>query len=326
MFKKLLVPLDQSSLAEQAIGQAAAIARASGAEIEVVMVHQSMPVGGFEDAPWNESLRTTEHGYLEDVAKEIGSGASLQVGHAMLKGEPVDMICRRVLGLDADLIVMTSHGRTGLSRTWLGSVADGVVRHAGIPVLLLRPIEGKTPLAAAHHLFKHVLVPLDGSSHSAEILSAATSLAKCSDAKITLLAVVQPLPSATYNPASMLPYAILLQDDSATKHAVESTTKELNETAIRLSHEGFASVDVQVVVAGSVARGILEFARTHDVDVIAMSTYGRGASRLLMGSVADKVIRSSGLPVLLQRPLGVHAHALQGTAGNAVNESEGWRK
>src|SRR5678816_2559690 len=94
MFRRLLVPLDRSPLAEQAIGQAAAIARASHAEIDLVLVHQPLPFAGFGDAPWNAEQWSDEHKYLEEIVDELESGASVVATHAVLTGEVVEMICK----------------------------------------------------------------------------------------------------------------------------------------------------------------------------------------------------------------------------------------
>ena len=127
------------------------------------------------------------------------------------------------------------------------------------------------------------------------------ALAKCSGARVTLLGVVQPIPSASYNPATLLPYAVLMNDSSTTDIQVASATKELEALAGRVAADGGGRVDAQVVVAPNVASGIVEFARSHDADLIALSTHGRGASRLLIGSVADKVLRGGRLPMLILR-------------------------
>src|SRR3954470_4384973 len=137
MFTKILVPLDRSALAEQALGRAAAIARASHATIDVVLVHQPLPAAGWSDLPANADMWGDEHTYLETVARELSSGAGIPATHAMLRGNPVEMICMHAKDVRTDLIVMTSHGRTGLSRAWMGSVADGVLRHSSLPVLML---------------------------------------------------------------------------------------------------------------------------------------------------------------------------------------------
>jgi nucleotide-binding universal stress UspA family protein len=301
VFKTLLVPLDGSALAEQALGQAAAIARDTGAEIHLVTVHQPIANDGYGNAPVDDRRWNDEHQYLETTALELVAGGSIRASHAMLTGDPEEMICRRAADIGADLIVITSHGRTGFSRTWFGSVADGLVRRAPAPVLILRPMVGDMRRRAAHHLFNHLLVPLDGSKLAAEVLPTAIDLARCSNARITLLGVVQPIPSAAYDPANLLPYSILLRDDSVTKCLAEDAAKDLKDLSTQLSANGVQSVDSHVVVEGNVAQGIVEFARSHDVDLIAISTHGRGTSRYFVGSVADKVLRSSGLPMLLRR-------------------------
>jgi nucleotide-binding universal stress UspA family protein len=86
---------------------------------------------------------------------------------------------------------------------------------------------------------------------------------------------------------------------------VQHVIQDLEEVARGLRERGGVKVDAHVIVGGRVAEDIIDFARGHDIDVIAMSTRGRGASRILLGSVADKLLRASGLPILLQRPVGV---------------------
>jgi nucleotide-binding universal stress UspA family protein len=219
------------------------------------------------------------------------------------------MICRRIGDVHADVVVMASHGRTGLSRAWLGSVADGVLRHSTVPVLMLRPIEGKTRRDAAHHLFKRILVPVDGSALSTEVFAAGTSLAKCSGARVWLLRVFQPIPLISTEAGVPYAYVPTLIDDPATKRVADEAKDQLHEIARRLHEESGAEIDPQMIIEPRVAPAILDFARAHEIDVIAMSTHGRGMSRFLLGSVADKVLRGSGLPMLLYRPLRVQARA-----------------
>jgi nucleotide-binding universal stress UspA family protein len=301
MFKTLLVPLDGSALAEQALGQAAAIARVTGAAIHIVTVHQPRARDGYGDAPGDDRSWDNEHRYLEGIASELDMGGSIRVSYSMLSGDPEEVISLRAGDVDADLIVITSHGRTGFSRTWFGSVADGLVRRGPAPVLILRPISGDARRTAVHPLFNHVLVPLDGSRLAAEILPTAIDLAGCSHARITLLGVVQPIPLSAFEPVSLIPYSVLLRDESVTQDLVAHATSDLTDLSTRLMADGAGAIDADVVVADSVAHGIVEFARSNDVDLVAISTHGRGTSRYLVGSVADKVLRASGLPILLRR-------------------------
>jgi nucleotide-binding universal stress UspA family protein len=307
MFTKILVPLDQSPLAEQALGQASAVAKASHAAMDLLLVHQALPFAGFGDAPWNAEQQNDEQMYLRALADEVASGATVPVKCVVLRGEPVETICAQAREVEADLIVMTTHGRTGLSRSWLGSVADGVLRHSSIPVLMLRPIEGKARRIAAHHLFKTILVPVDDSAASADILPSATSLARCSNARVLLLRVVQPVPLLMTDLAMPFASPPVIADEPATAGVVAEARQQLDDLAGRMRDVGVVDVGVHVVVATHVARALLEFAPQHDVDAIAMSTHGRGMSRLFVGSVADKVLRGSSVPMLLHHPLAIAA-------------------
>jgi nucleotide-binding universal stress UspA family protein len=176
---------------------------------------------------------------------------------------------------------------------------------------MLRPAETKAARFTARQLFKHVLVPLDGSPLGDDALLSATPLAEASDAHITLLRIVVPVPIVPTDPGLPLvyPYPIAVPDADATSYIVDEAKQLLAETARRLSEQSRVSVATTVLVAESPARGIINFAEAHEVDVIAMSTHGRGASRLFLGSVADKVIRGSEVATLVHRPLGVREKA-----------------
>lgn len=319
MFTRVLIPLDRSPLAEQAVGQAVAIARGAGASVDLVLVHQPMPFAGFSDAPWNSEQLAVEEGYLRTIAEEITTGAAVPVTFAVLRGEPVEKICTRVIDAGADLIVMTSHGRTGLSRSWFGSVADSVIRHAQVPVLMLRPIEGKALRTTAHHTFKRIVVPLDGSALSSDILQAAAAVAKAGDGRMMLLRIVQPVPLVSTDVGLPFAFPPTLVDDGATDALTEAAKQELGDIARALRAEGVPDVEASVLVSDRVAPAIIDFARAHGADLIAMSTHGRGAARFLMGSVADKVLRASGLPILLQQPVAVAAaHGAAGLSSVSV--------
>jgi len=303
MFKKILVPLDQSTLAEQAIGQAMAIARGSAAEVELVLVHEPFTFEANVDVPWYDAERQQESTYLRGIAEEIRSGSHVPVTHEIVRGAPAEMIVRHAKDADADLIVMTSHGRTGLSRMWLGSVADFVARQAHVPVLMLRPTETPMARAAARKPFHHVLLTTDGSALSWSALQGAVSLAKAMGASLTLLEVVRPIPQLLpIPPFTPEAYAVNVPDEEGTKEVMKDHAAKLNDAARRLNEAEQVSVKAVVVVGSHVAKTIVDYAASHAVDVIAMSTHGRGASRYVFGSVADKVLRSSEVPVLVQHP------------------------
>jgi nucleotide-binding universal stress UspA family protein len=105
-----------------------------------------------------------------------------------------------------------------------------------------------------------------------------------------------------------MPYAYTPTfDEPATKRMADEAKEQLDEIMRRLGDESGVEIDAQIVVEPRIGPAILDFARVHDIDVIAMSTHGRGMSRFLLGGVADKVLRGSGLPMLLYRPSGVQA-------------------
>jgi nucleotide-binding universal stress UspA family protein len=307
MFRKIMVPLDRSALAEQALGEAAAIARASRAGVDLVLVQERRALPEHQrGAADDEELHGYER-YMQAVVAELHSGASVEVTHAVVQGAPAEMIRARAYEVGADLIVMTTHGRTGLSRAWLGSVADAVVRRSAIPVLMLRPVDATpTDRLAVRHLFRCILVPIDGSESARGILDAAAALAQCSDAMVVLLRVVPHVPKViAYDMHEPLIFPPTIPDTEATEQVVQDVTRQVEELARSLRELGNVKVEAHVIVGDRVAESIIDFARGHNADVIAMSTRGRGASRLLLGSVADKLLRASGLPMLLRRPPGV---------------------
>jgi nucleotide-binding universal stress UspA family protein len=300
MFKKVIIPLDGSRLAEEALGRGAAIARAANAAVDLVLVQVPSPLGDWHGASHEQADRDAAHRYLETIARELSTGSGLQVTHCLRKGDAVHHICDRAMAIQADLIVMTSHGRTGFSRAWFGSVADGVMRHSTTPVLVLRPREVQRGPEAAEQLFKHVLVPVDGSS--TEIIPAAVALAKCANARMTLLRIIQPIPQVFLEAGVPHTAMVAIVDDPATKALSETVKQQLVEAARRVHDETGLDVEAEVIVDLPVATAIIDFARGANVDVIAMATHSGAVSRVVLGSVADKVTRGADLPVLLYRP------------------------
>ena len=318
MFTRIVVPLDGSPLAEQALGPATAIARTRGASLDLILVHAPFPLQNLHNIPWGGAQWDAADRYLASLASEIRSGADVCASHCLRKGEPARLICERAADVDADLIVMTSHGRTGLSRVWFGSVADGVMRHAEIPVLIVRPVARKPHDNPARHLFKHVLVPLDGSSEA--ILPSAIELAKCGDARMTLLRVVQPIPLISLDLGTPYPALDAARDADATKSIADTTRHHLHELSQRLRDETGLQVDSRVIVDLSVATSIVELARAEDMDLIAMASHSGPVSRFFLGSVADKVVRAANIPVLLYKPGHVRETPIAGHNDAAIRE------
>ena len=317
MFKKLLVPLDGSDFAEQALSRAAAIARKSDAVIHLLLAHVRIPYAGYQDVPWFGEQAGDEREYLARIANGPAL-SSLNVTWTVLKGDPVETICRVAAESDTDLIVMASHGRTGLSRTWIGSVAHGVIRRSGVPVLLVRPAENEPGRVDESSGIRRILVTLDGSSLSEEIIPAAMEMARCEGASVTAVRIVEPvmwMPPITSMPLAFSPGAY---DEDITSNLVAAAGREMQLVAQSLKKVA-SGVETRVIVAESAARAILDIAKSDQADVIAMATHGRGASRLLLGSVADKVLRGSDAMMLLQCPSARRMNGLAHYAADGIH-------
>jgi nucleotide-binding universal stress UspA family protein len=319
MYTRILVPLDGSELAEQAIGTAAAIARVTGAVLDLVLAEEPTPVGAFADIPWAAGLSGLP--YLREIARELEVGANVRAAPFLVRGQPVPAILGHAAqAVGVDLIVMTSHGRTGLRRAVMGSVADGVVRASGVPVLMLSPHESDTASRRPSPLFRRMLVTLDGSPRAMEILTPAAALARVMGAEVSLLRVVPPI-AVMMTAADPIVGPLVQTDRDATDAVVEEWRGVQRDIAKQLSDEGVGMVGNHVVVGEDIPREIDTFASTQGIDLIAMATHGRGLSRLVLGSVTDGVRRATRLPMLIYRPLGHHTlrdDLLSGEKGVAV--------
>jgi nucleotide-binding universal stress UspA family protein len=298
VFAKILVPLDASAMAEQALPVAAGIANRTGAELRLVLVHEPIPFDGYPDAPWNAVALGTETAYLDGKARELEARQGIRAVTDHRTGSAIETIVSVAHAQGVELVVMTTHGRTGLSRVWLGSVADSVMRSLDVPVLMLRPVEhgAAQPTDGTFH---RIMIPLDGSARAESIIDVALVLGGPS-ATYLLAQVTGPVPIVL---SSSEPYALLpvVVDVDATALAVESATRYLQGVAEKLRAKGMTSIEQTVITSELTAPTLLELATAKHVDLVAIATHGRGASRLVFGSVADKLLRGGTTPLLLGR-------------------------
>jgi nucleotide-binding universal stress UspA family protein len=199
---------------------------------------------------------------------------------------------RQAKKIDAKMVIMTTHGRTGVSRAWLGSVADSLVRHSSFPLLVIRPLEDGETFPEPR--FEHFLVPLDGSPMGEKILEPTLDLGRATGARFSLLHVVAPHVTVGAR-VSPLPAGHL-------QERLEKAEEYLAGVTERLRGEG---VEAEPVIEShfAPARAILKTAESRDVDLIAIATHGyTGVKRALLGSVTDKVLRAARWPLLLERP------------------------
>lgn len=302
-FTKIVVPLDGSSLSEAALPFAEAIARASRGTIHLARVHTPIVTAvdfGIFPPNFDDELRQAEHDYLATIAHTLSSEEKVVTGTQLLDGSVGRAIRSYVEQLGAALVVISTHGRTGLSRMWLGSTTDWLVRFLPVPVLAVRPTS-ETP--ARPISFDHILVALDGSDRSETILPEAVRLARLRGSHLTLLRVVPPVVRelAPYASPTFPP----VRDEGRTTDLVQRAKGYLEDVADSVRRETGLAVSTEVVVNDRAADAILERAHADGADVIALSTRGRGASRLLVGSVADKVLRAFSGTMLVRGRVAV---------------------
>lgn len=302
MYRFIIVPLDGSVTAESALSPALSLAKALALPIELVTVQPPLLQPGGEPtgavwASWEEAAVKRIDSYLASAQQRVADAAGVEVTTRVLHG-PVESALETFLSArSGDLVVMTTHGRGRFMRAWLGSVASHVVRHCSVPVLLVRPAGEEVPPLEVSPLPRRILVPLDHSRWGEQILPHAIEFARAAGGSLTLLHVVVPpyvIESPYIADAGGADPALLGEAQGAAEQYVA-------EVAERVRSRG-VPVDVAVATSWMPASAILEHAEA--ADLIAMTTHGRsGMQRLLMGSVADKVMRAAERPVLFFRPV-----------------------
>lgn len=295
MYKQILVSLDGSAFAESALPLTLEISRRTGAAVHIATVLE--PVTSFAYEGWEGAAVEWSNQYLEDVLARIEGSAGGEVTHAVLSGHTVEMLQSECEARGADLVVMASHGRGAMSRVWLGSVADGFVRQATVPVLLVRPEEGAEPVQSFDHTFDTLLVPLDGSELSEDALDHATEFGELFDSAYHLTRIVS-YPVDIASP--YLPHTAQL-NQQIMEDAKKGAAEYLEAHAENMRRRGLR-VTTSVAVDAQAGHGILSEAEAVGADMVAMATHGRkGLSRAILGSAADKVLRGIHRPLLLHR-------------------------
>jgi nucleotide-binding universal stress UspA family protein len=290
VFTNILVPLDGSELAEQALPVAAGIARRAGARLRIIhaLDYLHTDYARCPEPPewWAENTYDRAARYLSQVAATGLSKWRIPIQTTLIEADPAPVILRSKEARAADLTVMTTHGRSGVERFWLGSVTDAVIREAGHPVLVVPAMPNDA--IRDDRPFTHMLVPLDGSEYAERVLHFAAHLTLADGARMSLVRVTR---------TALVP-ALNVDLPDAGEEADQYLARQ-TETLSWMSHE----IDYASLCSGDpVATQILDYSNAHQVDVIALSTHGRwGAPRLLLGSVADKVIRGARVPILVAK-------------------------
>jgi nucleotide-binding universal stress UspA family protein len=241
--------------------------------------------------------REHEAAYLAELQQRLGRSPAIKVETVLLDGPIAPTLARDAMANRASLIVMTTHGHGGFERLWLGSVVDTLIRTSPVPLLVLRFADEAAPAAAPQ--VRRILVPLDGSLLAEEAIPHALDLGALSGAEYVLVHVTEPSAWLGRLPGGTLAASPAAEGGQKRERQAEDY---LTRVAGRLAERGFKA-ETRVVVSSHLARAILETAQASHADLIALATHGRGGlSRLLIGSVADKVLRRSDVPLLLCHP------------------------
>ena len=244
-------------------------------------------------------MKECEQAYLDGLLNRLATACPVPVASTILEGSAVaEALNSHATATGSDLIVMTTHGHGPLSRFWLGSVADEMVRRAVRPLLLVRPQASALDLASEPAL-QHILIPLDGTALAERALASAVGLGNLMQARYTLLRAYGP--EIDLDPLS----SAALGDVQPSGEQLRCQAQDyLNRTAEQLKGQAL-NVQMHVVLGQHPASAILEAAQRLGADLIALESHGRhGLSRMLLGSVADKVIRGASLPVLVHSSPG----------------------
>jgi len=311
MIRSIMVPLDGSSFAEHALPYAFEIARRAHATLHPTLVYvadepwrgmEGITPYRFEDEVaaepgYEQEERREERAYLQRVA-DVANKRGVTAVTALLDGSVADALERQAGHVGADLVVMASHGRGALDRAWLGSVADAMVRRLPVPILLIRPTSDAAPDLEHAPSIERVLIPLDGSALAEQALEPARELGRVWQAACTLFGVTKPTTTLGTE-----------RTDRTAGESPPAKSSDLETARVHLEHIAdrlrphWSEITVEVAEERHVARAILWAADQLNADLIALATHGRGGlARLLLGSVADKVVRGANVPVLVRQP------------------------
>lgn len=293
-YRSVVVPIDGEMFSEHALPFALAIARRSGGEVRIVNVFRPMEstVGvdhGYPDRV-TALLRQHQRKNLHQLMRRLKKETSVKITSTMVEGSDIANALCDAIDPWTDLVVMATHARGPIGRLLSGSIADVLIARLSVPVLLVRGYEAPADLTG-NPVLRHVLIPLDGTLDSQQVLEPAIALGSLWNADHTLLRVM---------PSSAEVFHGLRHSE---RHRIGGV-RELNAKAsYDVARDRRRILPRVIRDDGPVADAIINYANTHDADVIALRTRGhKGLKRLFKGSVADSIVRGSSLPVLILPP------------------------
>ncbi|WP_372480865.1 universal stress protein (plasmid) [Halomicrobium sp. HM KBTZ05] len=281
MFDDILVPTDGSTCAAVALSAAEAMAKRYGATIHLLSVADAR----IEDHTVGDE---SQHAAHEAIVRDARENLSAEIGvvEAVERGLPHEAIVEYADEASVDLVIMGTHGRTGVQRYVLGSVTEKVLRLAETPVLTVRGEDADvrpTP-------FEDVLIPTDGSDAANAAIDPALDIAGAYDARVHTLSAIEPLSMGV----------------DVRSHVIVEALEERAQAAVDGVAERAESASLgpieTAVEFGDPYRQIRNYVEENDIDLVVMGTHGRsGVERFLLGSVTEKLVRTSAAPVMTVR-------------------------
>ncbi len=304
MYKTILVPLDGSELAEGVLPYAKDISRQTKADISLVRVVEpttdEIKKYAKRDliSKISSKVKSESNKYFDKV-RDYLKGPNVKITSNLLEGVPAVEIVSEANKNPDTLIAMSTHGRSGVRRWMIGSVADKVVRESSVPLLLIKP-KGRSPIGPEPTL-KTVIVPLDESKFSEQALSHVTYLAGAMNHHVILTRVTpSAMDYARWNSYDGVNWPVTEMSEIA-GNVDEGAKEYMNALAQKLTKQKIGSIE-QALLHGDAASAIIELASHTPNSFVAMTTRGRtGLSRTVLGSVADRVMRHCDEPVLMIR-------------------------
>lgn len=301
-FKNILLTTDFSSSAAAAFPQALALAKQHHASVHMLHVIQHEALEALASGivigvqAWINARRRDSETKLIAMAGALQKEFGVHVTASCVPGNAVREIVNFAKVIAADVIVMATRGQTGMSHFMFGSVAERVVRLSAAPVLTVRPGGVSKSIGS----IQTVLVPTDFSANSGAALPYAVELARSGKGKIVLAHVVD---DSVYYAGEPGAYGVE-GVERWLETTIEEADRRLDDLAERVATENSLTVE-PVRVIGNPAAKLIDVAEAFSVDLIALATHGyTGLSRAVFGSVAEKVVQTSLVPVLSVKPDG----------------------
>jgi nucleotide-binding universal stress UspA family protein len=301
MYRTIMVPTDGSGFDREAIRVALRLGERTDAKVRLVRVlatgsffGAAAAAEGIAIAPEvARSERDRALSELYSLAAECRATSKAAITVDLHAGPINDVLQGYARRNDIDLIVISTHGRSGISRLSLGSVTDSLIRHTTIPVLVVKPPTSYLNPQLVDG-FKRIVVPLDGSTLAEQILPRVVELAKLEEAEITLLNILVP---HSYSQKEIVDPSLPWWDKD-----ISTAQSYLFRIAGKLRRNG-VTVTTDIVISENVAGAIGDFASRENADTIAIATHGRGGlARMLRGSVADAIMHSGKMSMLVFKP------------------------